>query len=340
VGQIGSPAFREMVMRRLRYVGAGCALGLMAATGLATPASAADYSLLRGSQYEPAPAPQSMSTTTTTGGANWEGFYVLGHTNYNGLTSDFGSAGTRALSNAYAGSLTPPQNVLDGLRMGKKGDDNKGFGFSVGYNMMLDDVMLGVEVDYAKSPLQTSTSASFATTVANVVQSTRTQSLAYEAGGTETDFFGNGSAKFSLKDVVMGRVRVGYASGNFMPYLTFGAAVARYNSMVSVGQSNISYNIGQDFNLNTVFGLSGPVQMRGAPVNSFGRRTPAIAPDSGSSLSIKSGYVPGLTIGLGMDALVFNNIMLRAEYQRTYFADVDAIKVTLDQARVSAGLKF
>ncbi len=74
-------------MRKVRIIAAGLALGLASATALTSPALAADYPVLRGSQYEPQPTP--MGTTTSSNGIDWSGFTILGHAGLSRSYFDF-----------------------------------------------------------------------------------------------------------------------------------------------------------------------------------------------------------------------------------------------------------
>ena len=61
---------------------------------------------------------------------------------------------------------------------------------------------------------------------------------------------------------------------------------------------------------------------------------------SGGPSIVSSGYVPGLALGLGLEALLGDNLLFRAEYNRIYFSEYKGVNVVLDTARVGAGLKF
>ncbi|MCU4182115.1 outer membrane protein [Bosea sp. BH3] len=107
----------------------------------------------------------------------------------------------------------------------------------------------------------------------------------------------------TLEDYGSLRVRFGYAIGRLMPYASLGFAVGRGTSTVS-------------FLPDAATGLS-----------------PAFARS-------KNTYTSGFTGGLGVDAAVTDNLILRAEYVYTRFADLEGTVVDINNVRVGAGVKF
>jgi opacity protein-like surface antigen len=109
----------------------------------------------------------------------------------------------------------------------------------------------------------------------------------------------------TLEDYMSFRLRLGYAMGRFMPFGTLGFAVGRGTS--------------------TVFTVPDPAA-----------NTPHLA----SFARAKNSYTSGITGGFGLDAALTDNLILRAEYIYTRFADMEGTVVDINNIRVGAALKF
>jgi outer membrane immunogenic protein len=114
-----------------------------------------------------------------------------------------------------------------------------------------------------------------------------------------------GSSTSRLDGYATFRARAGWAYGSIMPYLTGGLAVGKGSHSSTL---TLAYSATADGTLTQT---------------------------TGKSLS----FVVGGTIGAGVDALIANNILLRAEYQFTKFAS-NAIPLDLHTVRIGAGVKF
>jgi opacity protein-like surface antigen len=300
VGQIGPPAFREMAMRKLRFVGAGCALGLMAA-GLSPSALAADYPLLRGSQYEPTPT--QMGTSTTSNGIDWNGFTIGAHAGLSRTYFDFDtSLQTLAATPLRQTSLLTEANPPSWIRTRSGEDRGASYGFTIGYNYMIDDILLGFEGDYTRAG-----------------QSHRSTDVIGRRVGTSNgdvnDVVLTSTQSMRLQDYATARVRIGVAYGRFMPFISFGGAVGRFDIEKSV---NIDWRF----------------QRGAAPMtNAFGFPTTVTE-------NRRDQYGYGLTAGLGMDVALTDFAFVRGEYLFTRFADVKGATVDVNTIRAVGGVKF
>ena len=107
-----------------------------------------------------------------------------------------------------------------------------------------------------------------------------------------------------LTDYGSARVRFGYAWGRLMPYATLGVAVGRGDSEVL---------------------LTNPATpIAGIP----------------ESVRTRDSYLYGATIGLGLEAALADNIVVRAEYLLTRFSSFEGTVIDINNARVGAALKF
>lgn len=108
-----------------------------------------------------------------------------------------------------------------------------------------------------------------------------------------------------LNDYATARIRFGYAMGQIMPYATLGLAVGRGSTTVGLAPA-------------------GPL------------------PHDFQALAVrdKNTYIYGASAGLGVDAVVAENLLLRAEYMFTRFGSLNGTVIDINTARVGAGLKF
>jgi outer membrane immunogenic protein len=295
------------------------------------PALAADFPMLRGSQID-LPPPQYSGGQS---GPNWEGLYFGGFGSFTSMKSDFTDVGPTYSKQAFNGLVLAPQGT-NLLTMGKAGDDKIAFGGYAGYNVMFGDVMFGLEADYTRSRLKTKYDNTIGVTYANLIASTLVSTPAFEPTGTQTDLSVTGRGRAEIQDFGTIRARVGYAFGNLMPFMTAGAAFGRYKTDNNVTQTNTYYNVGQAYNTANVGGVITRTSVAGGAT----RALPPIFTGRSSAGTPKSGYAAGIAVGVGLDALITDNIVLRAEYQRIYFGDIANTSVSLDQARVGAAVKF
>jgi outer membrane immunogenic protein len=121
-----------------------------------------------------------------------------------------------------------------------------------------------------------------------------------------------------------------------MPFINIGAAIGRISTNAKISQN---YSTVENYNrFNTRTTDDGTIVR-----TTFAGVTTIPRPDGGGSGGpsiVSSGYVPGLALGLGLEALLGDNILLRAEYNRIYFSEFKGVNVVLDTARVGAGIKF
>ncbi len=260
---------------RILSIAPALAAAAVAADLAASPALAADYPVLRGSQIEEVP--------TLMDRFSWTGFYFGGlvgtsRTQFqpleNGLQPQFQALRSRL-------QMTQQADILGTVRFEDRADSGVSFGGFAGYNVAFGDVVIGFEADYNRHDHQYN---SLPITLSGPYVATLT--------GTQT-----------LEDYGSLKVRFGYTMGRLMPYASLGFAVGRGTSMVA-------------FMPEAATGL------------------PATAVRS------KNTYTSGITGGLGIDAAVLDNLILRAEYVFTRFADLEGSVIDIHNVRVGAGVKF
>lgn len=272
------------------------ALAAMLATTAALPALSADYPVLRGSQIDSAPP----SPISGTGGVDWSGFYFGGFGG--GTSTQFRT--DRGISDlaqgvfngsSVLGVISPGQLVL----LPQRRDSGITFGGMAGYNYQIGDVVIGGEVDYTRVNQST------------VAATGETRQLPAERITLRT------TQNAALQDYASARIRLGWVTGNFMPFATFGVAAGR---------------------LNTNFSAFGNYQYE-TPVNSGNYVSYVGYPKTlGKPEKDKWGF--GMSLGGGVDYALTENFIIRGEYLYTRFNNVNGATVALNTARVGGALKF
>jgi opacity protein-like surface antigen len=179
-----------------------------------TVALAADYTMLKGSQMDLLPPPDMEQAARP---IHFGGFYIGG---FGGLTQSrfqtdksVGDLANLTLTGSTAiADYNPPALVAARPR----NDSGPGFGAMAGYNMMFDQLMFGLEVDWTKLDQKANTSTYQARAV----------------GGTGLTMASRQDA--SISHYATARIRLGWAMDNFMPYVTAGVAVGQFDTNVSV----------------------------------------------------------------------------------------------------------
>lgn len=280
-----------------------CAL-VTCALGATTAAKAADYPVLRGSQIEDAPAPETFDSRM-----NWSGFYYGGGVGVSSTKFEPGN-GLQNLANfAYRNTLLGSEFDMGSLVSNLPSKTDSGatfFGFA-GYNWAFGDVILGLEFDYTR--------ANHEYLLTDYIARRFTTS-----NGTVNDVSLTTRQGAELLDYATARVRMGWAYGRIMPYGTFGGAVGRFNTISTILATNFITQT------NPVTGTVFQGQAAGYPLTVGAAKTNV--------------YGFGLAAGLGVDWALTDNLFLRAEYQLIRFADVEGTTTTVNTARVAAGLKF
>lgn len=284
-------------MSKSSGISSGCLalVAALAAIGIGEgSAQAADY--LRG-HYAGSQEPRAAS------GADWAGVYAGVHGGASSAEVD-----ASKFSSALADSALPNsvhRNILrDTINFKSTNKVGVSYGGFVGMNMLWDDVVLGVEVDYTHSSIRANSNigpyglytdtAGVRNGVSNVVS----------------------SARGEVKDWGTIRGRIGYAMGNFMPYITAGLALGNVNSRATTSGTWYTQSLSTPAAFPTISGTFSGVT---------GRR----------------GIAYGTAMGAGVDMQLIPGMFLRAEYQFVQFADgAKRPQVSINTARLGGGIKF
>jgi outer membrane immunogenic protein len=275
------------------------ALGLM---GLSSPAFAADYELptLRGTQTF-VPAYPTYS--------NWSGFYAGGQLTYGNANADFTNSTQSLLAFALRDLVFETEAQPSSIPvLGAANTGAAGLGGFVGYNFQFDNAIVGLEFNY--------THTGFNAAAPDSPIGRLTGAL---SNGKQYDFFLTANGTMNTTDVGVLRTRLGYVAGNFMPYITIGAAVGRADLALSVSCSCQEIT------------PADPV-----------RKTPASFIDFSftQGQSKNAAYLFGYSGGLGLDFALTQNIFARAEYEYIQWSPIWQISSHLQTARVGLGARF
>ena len=268
-----------------------CALAV-AISASALPAHSADldYGVLRGSEEEYV-AP-----------ADWSGFYLGVHGGYTTSSFGYGKAGQADLALILQGlELENQYGVSSSNKLRDSRAHNGSFGGFAGYNVQVDDVVFGIEVDYTSANQKGEAWGDLS----------RKASL---NSGLYDDYTIVTQARAVLQDYGTVRGRVGYAFGSFLPYVTAGAAFGRALVGTAVHARIDEYTDIEGTN------LVGHLDKGGG--------------------SIKEKYRFGAAFGVGGEYLFTQNIFARAEYQYLLFDRFGDTSINVSTVRGAVGVKF
>lgn len=291
---------------KIRTALGAASLLLLAGNG----AGAADMGL-RGS----IPAVEQVYQTPFT----WTGIYGGLHVGVGTMAHDLQQAarseatrqllGTTFQSTGTGGVATTP--ISDLILIDPQRTSPRFFGGFLGYQMEVDSAVFGFEVDYTRLTGGNSATGSYTSPIALLYPNS--------SSGFTDSFSQTATVTSRVEDYFTLRGRMGYAFGRFMPYLTAGLALGR-------GQTTTTYaGTYTRIDTNTGDGVTWPP---GPFTVGSGTRT------------VRSSLNPGLVAGVGMDALLLNNLFLRAEYQFVRFTNIAGIGATLHNARLGVALKY
>lgn len=269
----------------------------LAVLGVATNAFAADLdnSFIRGSaEYEPG----------TPSYYNWSGFYVGGQVGYGDAAVNFGN-GVGSLVAAILQDTAEEQTFQPSswTILSNKDTTAASYGVFAGYNSQWEDVVLGLELNYNHTSLNTAATGSMS----------RWGALS----GYTDHITVSGSSSMNITDYGSLRGRFGYVFGRFLPYATFGVAAGR----AEVSKSATVIDVFTDANNQVVPNTGYPY--------------PGI-----SSSVAKVAFPWGWVAGAGVDVMLMPGFFLRAEYEFLQFGTFNDVSANIQTVRVGAAVKY
>lgn len=233
---------------------------------------------------------------------NWEGGYIGAFAGY----SQANFQNTSALRGPLAymlRDLVIEREAQLSTKLLPRADDasTQGYGVFAGYNVQFDEAVLGFEVDFTRARMKGVSSDSYARRFG-------------ASNGLDYSSQLSGSVSGEINDLGTLRARAGVTMGSFLPYVTGGVALARATTTRTASVNIVERNP-----------LDGSVTGRLVDSQTIGP---------------KESFVLGYTGGVGVDMAITPNVMLRAEYQYIYFNDFDGYRITVNNVRAGAGIKF
>jgi len=282
------------------------ALGLIAST-CGTLAQEFELPTLRGSEgWTPAPPPAF---------AGWGGFYVGGQVGYTNAGADFKNS-VNDLSSFIVRNTIFESIVSTFTTLPKASTNGGSYGWFAGYSSQWEGVILGVEVNYNRTALNTGAADSVSVRIANDATAPTGHHFIYDP------FTVSGNAAIHITDLASFRARAGWTAGQFLPYAFLGLAVARADVTRS---ATVSY-LRTDVPDATTF-PNPPITP--LPPSTFGPVT--------QTEGKKGSFYYGYALGLGLDICVMPNVFVRGEWEMD---NIQSLRVNINSARAAIGMKF
>jgi outer membrane immunogenic protein len=276
---------------------------------MAWPALAADYddSWLRGSQtIGPAVGPPARLYRI------WAGVYggVQVGEDFHGV--DYGDFPGPLIASTISQDsiLNELSGALGGMStLYHENSNSPSYGGFLGYNWQIDDVVFGAELNANRSTLNT---AAYSAVNRGYIVTLPSNPLVPYAVSVNT--IANGTAHMS--DYFTARGRLGWALGNFLPYLVAGVSFAQINSTryYDVNYLCVSSNCG-----------SGGITPGG--------NYPFSDATSGK-------YILGFDAALGIDYMLTPHVFTRGEVEYLQLGQPSNIRINTVSARVGLGLEY
>jgi len=270
----------------------------LAVLGFVDTAVAADLddSFIRGSDvYQP----ESPSYP------RWSGFYAGGHLGYATSHMDFTNVAGPLLSATLRGLTLENSSVPSTPLFGAQDAQGSSYGAFIGYNSQWEAIVLGAELNYNRTSVTGSQSATL-------------EFITSDSGNT-LDTIVKGTASAHITDYGTIRGRVGYIVGNFLPYATVGLAAghADINNSTTVSFRCMTVNLPSCSAVGNFIIL--PPQPQG---------------------EILSKWLYGYSAGLGLEAAVLPNVFVRGEWEFIQFGPFSDARANLNALRVGGGVRF
>jgi opacity protein-like surface antigen len=272
----------------------------LALVGAASQARAADFGPLRGSMLE------------VTGVSDFSGVYAGVQTGFSNAGMNFANAANPLVEHLLRNTATASVlGTADWAVLGDANPNGTSFGGFVGYNWQWDAAVVGLEINYNRTSLTSTSTDSMSRWSIQTVDASTVPPTQYRYSATV-----GGSASLTLTDFGTFRLKGGHAFGQFMPYGFVAAAVGRVNYSKTADVFSQIHDVtgGGNVLLSTY--------------------SPATARDSATT------FIYGGAVGLGVDVLLTNNLFVRAEWEYVQFQPFEGFNLNVNSVRAAAGAKF
>ncbi|MCB1411795.1 MAG: porin family protein [Xanthobacteraceae bacterium] len=237
---------------------------------------------------------------------NWQGYYIGGQAGYGSADMDFSRSNSgqiaRLLDNTVIESGMSVSQWPIGI--GKESIRHEAFGGFIGYNGQWDDVVLGVEGSFMHGRFYGMQSAS----VGRISSAPLSDGNFHAVTATTL-------ASQEITDMGSLRLRAGYATGSFLPYMFGGVALANANIVRAVTVT--------DAWAATQAGAVAP-----------GAMSATLSADITQHNHLLVGY----SAGVGVDVALMAGLFMRAEWEYARFTG--AVDTSVNTVRAGLGYKF
>jgi outer membrane immunogenic protein len=252
---------------------------------------------------------------------NWEGWYVGGQVDYTSSNIDLTHAPQTPTNFILRNTVIQAPVAQLGLFSAQHAQAT-GFGAFVGRNYQWDDIVYGVEANYV-----------YLNSLLSSAQNQLGRRIDNPAGQTlpaqHTDRFDvtlTGAASLQIKDVVTFRGRLGWATGDFLPYVFGGLAVGRLAVSRSVTVTSNEFDV-----------FDGTDNITGAPIHTV---TPLSFLSLSQAEARGNNFTAGYTFGLGTEMMLYGNFFARVEWEYVKFLKVKDMTSDMNSARAGIGYRF
>jgi len=278
----------------------------LACAALPDAAAAADMApppILRG------PLPASEASL------DWTGFYVGGFGGFSQMEFEPRGAASGLVRTMLSNTVWINPGRADDVIFSKKTTSNKViFGGYAGYNWMIDDYVIGAEIDYTRGE-QNGAAVGSRSGFFGVPDTTSLP---------RTEYRYNVQTNNRLKLTEFGtiRARFGVPFGDVMPFATAGVALGRFSYRNDASASGDGRAVSADINGLAVFGPWTQVM------------NTSLSDQSRTRIAF------GYALGAGLDWALTQNIILRGEVMHVRFGNAGDMTASINTARAGAALKF
>ena len=249
---------------------------------------------------------------------DWSGGYVAMMGGYNSTTIAQGDLASNMIDRAIPSWKWADQAKAIAKASAKDLTAHAGvYSLHAGFNVMSQRLVYGAELEYGKFSPAMNASGSF--DESRIVE---TKTTTNSAGQEVEDNLGVRTAmtaKTQILDFGLVNARAGYAYGRLMPYALVGLGVTRIkaNAVMNAGEYNLVY-------------VDGIYSSRLSNPNGLMKTT----------TFTKDAYAATVSLGLGFEYAVLDNLILRAQYNYMTMNSVKGEAISNNMARGGVAFKF
>jgi outer membrane immunogenic protein len=243
----------------------------------------------------------------------WSGFYAGGQVSHSSQSADY-RGGVSDLAGFIVRNSIFETPVAAFNTLPNNSTNAFGFGGFFGYNSQWEELILGWELNYTHTSLNSRSIDGLSRTLADDTAAPPQHHFVYDITVT-------GLANIRVTDMLVLRGRAGWTVGNFLPYAFLGPGIARADVTRTA-----SVHIGR-----TDFPEAGAPGPNLTDANYFS--------DSRNDIKL-GGFYFVYAAGVGLDVEIMPRVFVRLEYETLQLPDIQGMWVGVQTVRTGLGLKF